>query len=81
MMWSLNPRSADAGDALSEVSTAVADSVGWRTSIRTAGRFGFGRCAWRRPKSHGLPVADSDPGVVAYEVPIRPTILGPGMFP
>ncbi len=78
MRWSPQPLAADAS---SEVSNAVTDAVGWRTSIRTAGRLGFGRCEWHRLESRGLPVADRDPGVIGNEVPVRPTILGPGMLP
>ena len=81
MRWSPNPLAADAIEASSEVSSAVTDAVGRRTSSRTAGRLGFGRCEWRRPRSRSLPVVDPDPGVVGCEIPIRPTILGPGMFP
>ena len=84
MRWNSNPLAAGAADAIdasSEVSTAMSDTVGWRTSIRTAGRLGFGRCEWRRSESSGLPIADPDPGVIDHGVPIRPTILGPGMFP
>ncbi len=81
MGWNSNPLAADAADASPEVSTAMPDAVGWRTSIRTAGRLGFGRCDWRRSESSGRSVADPYPGSIDHEVPIRPTILGPGMFP
>ena len=81
MRWSPNPLAVDAIEASSEVSTAMPDTVGWRTTIRTAGRLGFGRCDWRRSESSGRPIADPDPRGIDHEVPIRPTILGPGMFP
>jgi len=81
MRWSTNPFAADAIDALSDPCVAMTDAVGWRTSVRTAGRLGFGRCEWRGQESRGLAVAGLDQVAARYEVPIRPTILGPGMFP
>ena len=84
MRWNPNSLADDAidtSDASSELSTALTDTVGWRMSIRTAGRLGFGRCKWRRSEPSGLSLADPDPSGIGREVPIRPTILGPGMFP